>query len=197
MQIKTGPHSGADDYHLPTMIPKVFDPERYESPKNRRMRCRGPPDLRPIPESRGSRRDHLPPIFRRHKCHSGSAIEPRLARRSRKPALKKRSDLAELTRSDQRSGVGYSNTDLRGVGVGRACYDARFQGGPKGGVAFTTTSAAPGAISRSDTSRLDTCLIWNRSPSSSRVSASCKLPVVPGAQPRVGATTLGRACRRS
>jgi hypothetical protein len=36
---------------------------------------------------------------------------------------------------------GYSNTDLRGVGVGRAFYDARFQGGPKG-VASTTTSAA-------------------------------------------------------
>ena len=31
-------------------VPKVLDPAILESPKNRRMRRRGPPDLRPIPE---------------------------------------------------------------------------------------------------------------------------------------------------
>ena len=61
----------------------------------------------------------------------------------------------------------YSNTDLRGVGVGRACLGrAAVKAVQMAGVPYDER----GSISRSLTSRLLTCLIWNRSPSSSRVS---------------------------
>ena len=60
---------------------------------------------------------------------------PALAGGTQEKPSKKRSDSLESTEEASAQESGYSNTDLRGVGVGRAFYDARFQGGPKGGVA--------------------------------------------------------------
>ena len=48
MQIKTGPQQCAETYHDP---PKFWIQSSLESPKLSRMRPRGPPDPRPIPES--------------------------------------------------------------------------------------------------------------------------------------------------
>ena len=47
IQIKTGPQQCAD---LQYKSPSFGIQSPLESPKNRRMRRRGPPDLRPIPE---------------------------------------------------------------------------------------------------------------------------------------------------
>jgi hypothetical protein len=67
IHISTGPQQVVEEYHDP---PKFSIQSSLESPKNRRMRRRGPPDPRPIPEG------DCEPICPRKKCASWTRWRP-------------------------------------------------------------------------------------------------------------------------